>query len=153
MKGERSMALTFSTPITKCGIKKHLLSSSLVEYQLMLIVQESPYIQKASTNKRILLKCSPEKLRLHTSENGQNQLSRRVDGASEEEEGNRLEVRIAASETGEISEEIVDAIKCRMEMFRGRLPFLKTIHGPVDIGDEMTILLYIHHLRKDALTN
>lgn len=107
-------------------------------------MQHDSNIEQAS-DKLIRVKCSPQDLVL-TGIMGRKP-NEESSGFSERSlfGGSQIRVQQIANHDFTLSD-VADSIECRMDVMKGRLPFLKPIDGFVDIGQDITILIKIREI-------
>ncbi|CAG2101086.1 unnamed protein product [Medioppia subpectinata] len=123
------------------------------EYELVLYVQNDRNIQQSSDEK-IEVKCWPRNVLLrgvmgsegNRTHNSTTKLSAKslygvygMDGAT------HIQVHQMRSHHLTLSH-VTDSLECRLDVMRGRIPFLKPIEGFVDLGQDVTLLIRIKEI-------
>lgn len=117
------------------------------EYQMVLYVQNDRNIQQASDQK-VELRCAPQETLLtgvvrSRANNPVGQTSK-FSGKSLYE-GSVLQVQRMLSHNFSLGH-ISEAVECRMDVMKGRIPFLKPIDGFVDLGQDVTVMIKIRQI-------
>jgi len=112
-------------------------------------VQNERNIEQA-TDEKIEVKCAPQELLLTgVVGNPGNQHSSKFNGKSLFG-SSHIQVHQMRSHNFTLSD-ISDSLECRMDVMKGRMPFLKPIDGFVDLGQDVTIIIKIKEIGKHLL--
>ena len=123
------------------------LKSHFDEYELVLYVQNDRNIQQASDEK-IEVKCAPQELLLTGVVSNRGTIhsphSSKFNGKSLYG-GSYIQVQRMLSHNFTFTH-VSDSIECRMDVMKGRIPFLKPIDGFVDLGQDITVMIKIREM-------
>lgn len=140
--GNGTQLLNFQTDAHKCGV--HIIDDGTnYVLDLYLYVQFDPNIQQTK-DERIHVKCAPQEILLS---GGMGRMAEDETVTSspnyKAQRGlNRIHVKTMASHQFTEST-VADSLDCWMDIMSGRIPYLKTIDGFVDIGEDVTVLIKI----------
>ncbi|XP_053214761.1 uncharacterized protein LOC128397983 isoform X3 [Panonychus citri] len=140
MDGNGTKIIQFSSPVHKCGIKISE-NKGLYQFELHLYVQYDKNIQQ-SQDDRILVRCAPQEILLSGG------MGRRSDEAISKSPNLKSlhgdsRIQIKPMDNHHFAESTVASVECFMDIFRGRIPHLKTIDSHVNIGEDITVLVKI----------
>ena len=113
-----------------------------------MYVQNDRNIQQASDEK-IEVKCAPQELLLagvvtnRGTQHSQQNTSKF--SAKSLYSGSHLQVQRMLSDNFTLTY-TSDALECRMDVMKGRIPFLKPIEGFVDLGQDVTVMIKIREI-------
>lgn len=138
--GNGTKVIQFSSPVHKCGIKISE-DKGLYQFELHLYVQYDKNIQQ-SQDDRILVRCAPQEILLSGG------MGRRSDEAASKSPNLKSlhgdsRIQVKPMDNHHFAESTVASIECYMDIFRGRIPHLKTIDSHVNIGEDITVLVKI----------
>lgn len=116
-------------------------------YQLSLYIQNDPYIEQ-KTDSKVTIQCSSKMTKNIIFEQNLD-YSRRLEPGNKERAIVPSATLTIGSNRMSVNSTNDDSISARIDILRGRVPFVKTIDKTVELGDDLTIIVRVNHIGID----